>query len=234
MLFAQIQETRDDRVVLLRQVETYLSVTVAVIRALVVTTVAYIAWRILAPTGSRDIGGSSAAAIGASAFFVVFAGQTLGILLRDITSGALMIIEKWFNIGDFIKVEPFQDIQGVVERMTLRSVKLRSLSGEIVWIRNQQIQAVHVTRRALRLMAVDVFVEIKEQAKAERLEKTMKAIPTGPTLLARPLRMSCRKMGGRLVAHNYRRRNSLAGSSGWLKFFVNALKSIDTGKRRGR
>lgn len=225
-------ETREERVILLRQVETYLSVAVAAVRAVVVAIVAYITWRLLTGGESDSIGGPGAAAIGASAFFIVFAGATLGILLRDLTSGAIMIIEKWFTIGDFIKVEPFIDMRGVVEEMSLRSTKLRSLSGEVIWIHNQQIQAVHVTPRALRVMAVDVFVQDTEKAERE-LQKVMKAVPTGHTMLARPLRMKpAEKWGDDLW------RITIIGETApgreWLieQFFVNAIKAIDADKKK--
>lgn len=224
-------ETREERVVLLRQVETYLSVAVAAVRAIVVAIVAYITWRILTPLGGTT-SGNSAAAIGASAFFIVFAGATLGILLRDLTAGAIMIIEKWFTIGDFIKVEPFIDMQGVVERMTLRSTKLRSLSGEVIWIHNQQIQAVHVTPNALRVMAVDVFVKDPEQAEKE-ITQVMKAVPTGPTLLARPLRMKKAEQWGEGLW-----RITIVGETApgrdWLieKYFVNAIITLDADRKK--
>lgn len=227
-------EAREEKVILLRQVETYLSVAVAVVRAVVVAVVAYVTWRILSPETSTSIGGSTAAAIGAGTFFVVFAGQTLGILLRDLTAGAIMIIEKWFTIGDFIKVEPFWNVQGVVERMSLRSTRLRSLSGEVIWIHNQQIQAVHVTPRALRVMAVDVFVKDVEAAEKE-LKKIMKTIPTGPTLLARPLRMRPAEQWGEGLW-----RLSIVGETApgreWLieQFFVNAIKDVDEDKPKSK
>ncbi|MGK2896410.1 MAG: mechanosensitive ion channel domain-containing protein [Candidatus Saccharimonadales bacterium] len=85
-------------------------------------------WRLLAPHTSS----SGLAAIGAGTFFIVFAGQTLGMILRDITAGAAMIIEGWLHVGDFIKIEPFMDLSGMVERFTLRSTKLRSLSGSVI------------------------------------------------------------------------------------------------------
>ena len=108
--------TSDDiKAIKLRQVETYLSITVAVVRAAVVAVVAYFVWRLISPQAS-----SGAAAIGASAFFIVFAGQTLGMILRDITAGVIMISEQWFHVGDYIKIEPFLDVTGVVERFTLR------------------------------------------------------------------------------------------------------------------
>ncbi len=215
-------ESSEDRVVLLRQVETYLSVAVAAVRAITVAVVAYLVWNAFSPKAS-----GSAAAIGASAFFIVFAGQTLGMLLRDITAGATMIIEKWFNVGDYIKVEPFIDVTGVVERLTLRSTKLRSLSGEVVWIHNQQIQAVHVTPRGVRTMAVDIFVRDRIRAEKEIAHAIM-TIPTGPTMLARPLRVKySEKWGDDLW------RITVVGQTApgreWLieKYFVNALKEID-------
>ncbi len=225
-------ETREDKVVLYRQVETYLSVAVAIVRAVVVAIAAYVTWRVLTPQGSMQLGGSGAAAIGASAFFIVIAGQTLGILLRDITMGATMIIEKWFTIGDYIKIEPFINMTGVVERMTLRSTKLRSLSGEVVWVHNQQIQAVHVTPHALRTEAVDIFVHDRVAAE-KAINKIIEAMPTGPTMLARPLRMKYAERWGEDLW-----RITVVGQTApgreWLidNYFVNAIKALDDGKKK--
>ena len=218
-------ESREERVIMLRQVETYLSVAVAAVRAVTVAIVAYLVWTYLSPKAS-----SSAAAIGASAFFIVFAGQTLGMLLRDITAGATMIIEKWFNVGDYIKIEPFIDVTGVVERLTLRSTKLRSLSGEVVWVHNQQIQAVHVTPRGLRTMAVDIFVRDRLEGERE-INRIIDAVPTGPLLLARPLRVKYAERWGDELW-----RITVVGQTApgreWLieKYFVNAIKEIDDDK----
>jgi small-conductance mechanosensitive channel len=172
----------------LRQVETYLGVTVAVVRVVIVAVVAYVAWRVLSPVESKAVGGSGAAAIGASAVFIVVAGQTIGPLLRDITAGATIIIEQWFTVGDYIKVEPFWNVTGVVERLTLRSTKLRSLSGEVIFIHNQKIDAVHVTPNGVRTLAVDVLVNDKELG--EKLVKnTIAKLPTGPMMIAERLRI---------------------------------------------
>jgi small-conductance mechanosensitive channel len=221
------KETREDRIVMYRQVETYLSVAVAVVRVLVVAVVAYVTWRVLTPEGSNSLGGSGAAAIAASAFFVVFAGATIGLLLRDITSGATMIIEKWFSIGDFIKVEPFINVDGVVERMTLRSTKLRSLSGEVIWIHNQQIQAVHVTPRGVRTLAVDIFVKDVSSGEAA-IQRVVNAMPTGATMLARPLKMTKAEQWGEGVWRITVIGETTPGRE-WLmeQYFVNAIKKID-------
>lgn len=220
-------ETHEKRFVLYRQVETYLSVAVAVVRVLVVAIIGYVTWRILTPEGSSNLGGAGAAAIGASAVFIVVAGATVGLLLRDVTAGATMIIEKWFTIGDFIKVEPFIDMQGVVERMTLRSTKLRSLSGEVIWIHNQQIQAVHVTPRGVRTIAVDIFVKDTE-AGEKAVQQVVNAMPTGATMLARPLKMTKPEQWGEGV-WRFTVIGEMTPGREWLmeQYFVNAIKKID-------
>lgn len=218
------KETNEEKHIRLRQIETYLSVSVAAVRAIVVAVVAYITWRLLSPASSSGI-----AAIGASALFIVFAGQSLGMLLRDVTAGATMIIEQWFNVGDFVKIEPFWDVTGVVERFTLRSTKLRSLNGEIIWIHNQQIQSVHVTPHGIRTMVVDVFVSDRELGETT-LKEIIKAVPAGPTLLANPLRIKSTERWGddlwriTVIGHT-------APGREWLieKFFVNAIKDVDDG-----
>lgn len=168
------QTTDQSRANQLRRLETHLSVAIAVIRAVIVGVVAFYVWQMISPTASL-----STAAIGASAFFIVIASGTVGSILRDVTAGATMIIERWFNIGDFVRVEPFIQVSGVVERITLRSTKLRSLNGEVVWLHNQYIQGVKVTPNGLRTIAVDVFTN-NEQAGKKIIERAISTIPIGP------------------------------------------------------
>lgn len=220
-------ESDDERVLRWRQIETYLSISVAIIRIITVVVIAYLAWMIFSPTAVNNVG---LAAIGAGTIFVVVAGQTAGVFLRDITFGFIMIAERWFTVGDFIKVEPFMDVSGIVERFTLRATKIRSLSGEIIWVHNQQMSAVHVTPNALRTMAVDVFV--KDRVEGERvIEGVINSVPTGPTMLARPLRIKySEKWGDNLW------RITVVGQTPpgreWLieNFFINAIKAADADK----
>ena len=223
------QESDDQQALKLRQVETYLGVAVAVVRALVVALVGYFAWRALSPFAGGGAA-NGAAAIGAGAFFVVIAGQTVGIVLRDLTAGAIMIAEDWFKIGDFIRVEPFMDVAGVVERFTLRSTRLRALNGEIIWLHNQHMTAVHVTPHGVRTMAVDVFVRDREAGEVA-INKIISALPKGKTMLAKPLRITGTEEWG-----ENRWRITVMGQTApgreWLieKFFVEALVDIDDGK----
>lgn len=220
------KESDDERSIRLRQIETYLSVTIAIIRAAIVAIVGVVIWKTITPEGSTN----GAAAIGASAFFIVFAGQSFGMIIRDITTGAAIIIERWFNVGDFIKIEPFIDVSGVVERLTLRSTKLRSLNGEVVWIHNQQIQAVHVTPRGVRTMAVDIFV--RDRIEGERaIEEIINTVPTGTMMMARPLRIKYAERWNDELWRITVVGEMLPGRE-WLveRYFVNALKDIDEGK----
>lgn len=209
-----------------RQIETYLSIAIAMVRALVVAVTAYVVWRLLSPTAS-----SSAAAIGASALFIVVAGQTLGPVLRDITSGAAMIAEGWFHVGDYVKVEPFIDVTGVVERFTLRSTKLRSLSGEVIWVHNQQIHAVHVTSRAARTYVVDVFTHEPSLAQAT-IQEVIDAVPPSAAMVKQPLKIA------EVQKWNHLWHITIQGKTApgreWLieSFFIKALKELDEGKRK--
>ncbi|MGE5309787.1 MAG: mechanosensitive ion channel domain-containing protein [Sphaerimonospora mesophila] len=223
------KESNDARVMKLRQTETYLSITVAVVRAGVVIAVGYIAWTIINPF-SADKAMNSVAAIGAGTFFALIAGQTVGIVLRDLTAGAVMIAEGWYRIGDFIKIEPYGNVEGVVERFTLRSTRLRALNGEIILIHNQNITGVHATPRGVRTIAVDVFVRDKDRG-SEAIKKIISAIPRGKTMLARPLHITKTEQWG-----EDRWRITVVGQTTpgreWLieKFFVEALADIDEGQ----
>lgn len=222
-------ESDDTRAVRLRQTETYLGIAIAIVRAVIVAVVGYCAWRLLSPF-SESSAASGAAAIGAGAFFVVIAGQTIGIVLRDLTSGAVMITEGWYKIGDFIKIEPFLDVSGVVERFTLRSTRLRALNGEEIWIHNQQIAAAHVTPKGVRTISVDVFVRDKDKG-IDAIKKIISAIPKGKTMLAKPLRITETEEWGQ-----NRWRITVTGQTApgreWLieKFFVEAVIDLDDGK----
>jgi len=120
------------------------------------------------------------------------------------------------------------NVSGVVERLTLRSTKIRSMSGEVIWVHNQQIQAAHVTPRGVRTMTVEVFVRDKE--KGQRVIKELaKAMPVSATMLAQPLKVQKPEewAGGlwRITVTG----QTMPGRE-WLieNFFVNAIKEVDS------
>lgn len=228
-IIATISDNAPDaeRQVRFRRVETYLSVTIALVRAVIIGVFAFYAWKLLSPTAS-----TGAAAIGASAFFVVLAGGTIGMILRDITTGASMIIEGWFHVGDYIDVEPFDNLSGVVERMTLRSTKLRSLSGEVIWIHNQHMQSVRVTPNGLRTIAVDIFVN-NQKVGDNLINKAIATLPTGTLKVVKTPKITrTEKWGDHLWLFTVIAET--APGREWLmeNYFVESLRELDE-RRKG-
>lgn len=220
--------TKKEKHIRYRQIETYLSISVALVRGIVIAIVAYVVWRLLAPQTSS----SGAAAVGASAFFIVIAGQTIGMVLRDITAGAVMITEGWFHVGDYVKVEPFIDMTGVVERFTLRSTKLRSLSGDVIWVHNQQIQAVHVSKDAVRTYVVDVFTRQPDLAHAA-IQEVIDAVPSSTAMVRNPIKIMTTTEWKENLWHLSIEAKTAPGRE-WLieHFFIDALKEIDDSKKK--
>lgn len=215
--------TSEERFLQLRRIETYLSVMIAVMRFAVVVGVVLVAVELLVNDGFNNL----ATVVTASTVFIVLGAATIGPLLRDITVGASMIIEKWYSVGDFIRVEPFTNVRGVVERVTLRSTKIRDISGEVIWMHNQHIQAVAVTPRGRRASAIDVFVD-NAGAATKEFEKLVKTLRPGPTMLVSPLRITdVDRLSEKLW------RITMVGETApgreWMieDFFVNVLKTSD-------
>lgn len=217
----------EERQIRLRRVETYLSVAIALVRAVIVGVVAFYMWKLLSPTAS-----ASTAAIGASAFFIVLAGGTIGMVLRDLTAGAAMIIEGWFHVGDYIRIEPFLDVNGVVERMTLRSTKIRNINGEVIWLHNQHIHGVKVTPRGLRTMAVDIFVNNQKVGK-NIIDKAVETIPIGTMKVVKKPRVSEAEQWGEKL-YWFSVVAEMPPGREWLmeKYFIDSLQELDA-RRRG-
>lgn len=216
----------DVRQIRLRRVETYLSITVAIIRVSVVALSAYIGFKTVNPHTHNSV-----ATIGAGTLFVVLAGGTVGIMLRDITAGITMIAERWYNVGDHVRIEPFGDVGGVIERITLRSTKLRSLNGEVIWLHNQYIQGVKVTPYGVRTIAVDLFVS-DAAAAVKLINKAIFVIPTGPLMLARPLTITLNEQWADNLHHIEVVGQTPPGRE-WLidNFFVESVKKLDAQRK---
>ena len=154
------------------------------------------------------------------------------MILRDITSGAAMIIENWFHVGDYIRVEPFLDVTGVVERMTLRSTKLRSLNGEVIWLHNQHIQAVKVTPRGYRTIAIDIFVN-NQKVGRNLIEKAIDTVPVGTMKVIKKPRISREEQWGEKL-YWFTVMGEMPPGREWLmeNYFIDSLLELDA-RRKG-
>jgi small-conductance mechanosensitive channel len=122
-------------------------------------------------------------AIAGASFVLILAGFAIQRVLTDIIAGFAMFAERWYAVGDTISVAGLE-IQGVVEDVSFRRTKLRTLDGEAIHIHNSQIPAVKVLPRGVKELAVELFVSDRERA--EQLVTWVAAmLPEGPTTLVR-------------------------------------------------
>lgn len=175
----------------LRRIETLIVLFVALIRMVLVVAALYFWWIFAHPDQQPG------ALIGASALVIIIGSATLGPILRDLAYGGVMMAEHWYGVGDHIQVEPFMELKGVVERVTLRSTRIRGLNGEIIWINNQNIQGVRVLTKGVRTIAIEIFVNNLEKG-LKMIEETNMRLPTSPLMVVRPLHI----MSKAEVGHN--------------------------------
>ena len=164
----------------LRRIETFLVLSIAVIRMGLILFGLYFWWQLNHTTAQPS------ALIGASAIALFFLTAGIGPILRDLASGSVMMAEQWYGVGDHVRLEPFADLQGVVERVTLRSTRIRGLNGEIIWVNNQNIQGVRIAPRGIRTIALELFVT-NRQAGEQLIDDTNARLPVGSLLLVSPL-----------------------------------------------
>jgi hypothetical protein len=152
--------------------------------SLIQTTVRYVAYlAALLVLLSQLSGGMLTTVAGASVLVVLigFAGQRF---LTDILSGLFMVFEGWYAVGDTVVVEPW-GVAGVVEEFSLRSTRLRALSGDVVSVHNSQMPAVRRVPRGSRELQIEVYVN-DEEAGRTLFEDIVRLLPVGPTNFIQP------------------------------------------------
>lgn len=166
----------------LRKYETYLVLSIALIKVALVLLSLYFWWLLDHPYEQPT------ALIGASAVLLLLLSASLGPILRDLASGSAMMIEQWYGVGDHVRIEPFADMQGIVERVTLRSTRIRTLNGEIIWVNNQNIQGIRITPKGIRTIALELFVTNLKKGQL-LVSKANDRLPSGQLLLVSPLQI---------------------------------------------
>ena len=134
-----------------------------------------------------------------------------------------MFVERWYSVGDTIAI-PTMELQGVVEDLSLRRTKLRSLDGEVINIHNSQIPAVRVLPGGIK--EFDVELVASDRDAAERLLLDVAAVlPEGPTtFIQRPHVHQVDDLTPGLV--RLRMRTAVAPGREWLVhgFYTDLLK----------
>ena len=122
-------------------------------------------------------------ALAGASFVLVVAGFAVQRILTDIIAGLAMFVERWYSVGDTITIPAF-DLQGVVEDVSLRHTKLRTLAGEVIHVHNSQIPAVRVLPRGVKELAVELFVRDRSAGESVALD-VASILPEGPTTFVR-------------------------------------------------
>jgi small conductance mechanosensitive channel len=156
----------------LRQRETAIS--------LIETTIRYLAFAFALLLSIVVLSGAQRlqTVVGAS-FVAIVIGFAAQRFLMDVIAGLLMFFEGWFRIGDSVAIDTLQ-VQGVVESVSLRSMTLRSITGEVLHVPNSQVNALRVIPRGYREVELEFFTSELEAGQA-LVEQIARVVPFGPT-----------------------------------------------------
>lgn len=99
--------------------------------------------------------GPLVASAGVLGLAVGFGAQSL---VRDVVSGFFIILENQYGIGDVIELNSGADVAGTVERVTLRTTTLRSVSGDAHIVPNGQIVRVKNMSKEWARAVIDVLL----------------------------------------------------------------------------
>jgi small conductance mechanosensitive channel len=146
------------------------------------TGIAYAAFALAAVLSvAQLIGGvDRLTAIAGASFALIVAGFAVQRLLIDILAGFTMFFERWYSVGDTVVLVAGVELQGVVEDVSLRRTKLRSLNGEVIQVHNSQITAARALPRGVKELAIEIFVT-KREAGERLVDDVARMLPEGPT-----------------------------------------------------
>ena len=192
--------------------------------AVIRTGIAYIAFAAALILSAAQLTGGfdRLSTLAGASFVLILVGFSAQRVLMDIIAGFSMFTEKWYSVGDTIAI-PMMELQGVVEDLSLRRTKLRSLDGEVINIHNSQIAAVRVLPGGVKEFDVELVASSREAAEL-LIEHVAAILPEGPTtFIQRPtIHQVDESRPGSCAAHA---RRSGAGTE-WLVhgFYTDLLK----------
>ena len=194
--------------------------------AIIRTTIAYAAFATALVLSVAQLAGGvdRLAAIAGGLFAVLVGGFAVQRVLVDIIAGLEMFVERWYSVGDTIVIVSTYELQGVVEDVSLRRTRIRSLNGEVINVHNSQIAAVRVLPAGVKELALELFVNDRD-AGEDVVESVVRILPEGPTtFVKRPWIEHLEELSETLV--RIRVRATVAPGREWLAedFFPDLLK----------
>ena len=145
--------------------------------ALVATAIPYVAAIAVILIAASAFLPRTVAALGGSALILVLVGFGAQRFLMDVIAGTLIAFERWYGIGDFVRLEPAQ-ISGIVEQLSLRTKVIRSLNGDRTYVPNSQIISASTSPRGFRRYSIEVLTTDPEEAR-NAIEQVGRRAPVG-------------------------------------------------------
>ena len=124
--------------------------------ALVATAIPYVAAIIVLILLASTFLPRTAATLGGSALVLVLVGFGVQRFLMDVIAGSLIAFERWYGVGDFVRIEPAQ-VSGIVEQFGLRTTVIRSLNGDRTYVPNSQIISASRSPRGYRRYSIELL-----------------------------------------------------------------------------
>lgn len=180
----------------IRQRETAIS--------LIQTSIRYLAFAFAFVLALATIAGAQRlqTVVGAS-FLAIIIGFAAQRFLMDVIAGLLMFFEGWFRIGDTVAIDTLH-VQGVVDAVSLRSLTIRSITGEILHVPNSQVTALRVIPRGYRDVEVEFFTSELDAGRT-LVANVANIVPVGMTrFVRRPELVDAEKLDDdlyRITAH---------------------------------
>src|SRR5436190_13639271 len=152
--------------------------------ALVATAIPYVAAIAVIIIAASAFLPRTVATLGGSALVLVLVGFGAQRFLMDVIAGALIAFERWYGIGDFVRLEPAQ-VNGIVEQFGLRTTVIRSLNGDRTYVPNSQIISATRSPRGYRRYSIELLSSDPEDAR-RAIEAVGRRAPVGQARFLRP------------------------------------------------
>jgi hypothetical protein len=155
--------------------------------ALIATAIPYVAAiAVLIIVASAFLPGT-AAALGGSALILILVGFGAQRFLMDVIAGTLIAFERWYGIGDFVRLEPAQ-VSGIVEQLSLRTTVIRSLNGDRTYVPNSQIISASRSPSGYRRYSIEILTTDVDEAR-QAIEQVGRRAPVGEARFLRAPRV---------------------------------------------
>jgi moderate conductance mechanosensitive channel len=155
--------------------------------ALIATAIPYVAAIAVLIIAATAFLPKTVATLGGSALVLVLVGFGAQRFLMDVIAGALIAFERWYGIGDFVRLEPAQ-VTGIVEQLSLRTTIIRSLNGDRTYVPNSQIISASRSPRGYRRYNFELLTTDPDEAR-DAIEQVGRRAPVGEARFLRAPRV---------------------------------------------